>query len=65
LPNAKSPVDIPGRQIQCGEGCSGLTFAPGQLATLAAIAMLAALVSALTGTAILRRLKPTEILREA
>jgi hypothetical protein len=42
-----------------------LTFAPGQLATLAALAMLAALVSTLTGTAILRRLKPTEILREA
>lgn len=42
----------------------GLTFAAGRIATLAALAMAATLVSALIATAMLRRLRPTELLRE-
>ncbi len=41
-----------------------LALAPPRIAILAALASAAALVSALAATAILRRLKPTEILRE-
>lgn len=41
-----------------------LTFAAGEIATLAALAMAATLVSALIATAMLRRLRPTELLRE-
>jgi putative ABC transport system permease protein len=41
-----------------------LTFPPGEIATLTVLAMVAALVSALAATGVLRRLHPTEILRE-
>jgi putative ABC transport system permease protein len=43
----------------------GLTFSAGDIATLVALALAATLVSALTATAVLRRLRPTELLREA
>ncbi len=42
----------------------GFTFAAGRVAELAALVAAAALVSALVATAILRRLSPTELLRE-
>jgi len=41
-----------------------LTFPPREIATLAALATAAALLSSLAATRILRRLNPTEILRE-
>jgi putative ABC transport system permease protein len=41
-----------------------LTVSPAQLLLIGGLAMVAALVCALAATAILRRLKPTEILRE-
>ena len=41
-----------------------LTLPARELAMLAGLAMAAALLSALAATAILRRLSPTEILRE-
>jgi putative ABC transport system permease protein len=41
-----------------------LTFETGTIATLTGVAMAAALVSALGAAAMLRRLKPTELLRE-
>jgi putative ABC transport system permease protein len=42
----------------------GVSFPAGEVATLALLAMAATLLSALAGTAILRRLRPTELLRE-
>jgi len=42
-----------------------ITFAAGRIVTLAGLAAAATLASALTAVAILRRLKPTELLREA
>jgi putative ABC transport system permease protein len=41
-----------------------LTFPVSEIVTLGALALAAALLSALAATAILRRLSPTEILRE-
>jgi ABC-type antimicrobial peptide transport system permease subunit len=41
-----------------------VSFPVGDVATLAAMAVAAALVSAFVATAILRRLRPTELLRE-
>jgi hypothetical protein len=42
-----------------------LTFPVGRVAALAGLALAATVVSALTATAMLRRLRPTELLREA
>ncbi|HYM57223.1 MAG TPA: FtsX-like permease family protein [Solirubrobacteraceae bacterium] len=42
-----------------------VTFPGGEIAMFAALALAATLASALTATAILRRLRPTEVLREA
>ena len=42
-----------------------VTFPGGEIATLAALALTATLACALTATAILARLRPTEVLREA
>jgi putative ABC transport system permease protein len=44
---------------------ASLTFPTATIATLAGVAMAAALVSALSAVAMLRRLRPTELLREA
>jgi putative ABC transport system permease protein len=44
---------------------ASLTFQTGTIATLAGVAMAAALLSALSAAAMLRRLRPTELLREA
>jgi len=41
-----------------------VTFPAGEMAMLAVLAMAATLASALTATAVLRRLSPTELLRE-
>jgi putative ABC transport system permease protein len=42
----------------------GVTFPAGRIALLAGLTLAATLVSALTATAMLRRLRPTELLRE-
>jgi hypothetical protein len=42
-----------------------LAFPVGKLITIAALAIAATLASALAGSAILNRLRPTELLREA
>jgi putative ABC transport system permease protein len=42
----------------------GVTFAPARVATLALLSVAAALASALAATAILRQLRPSELLRE-
>jgi putative ABC transport system permease protein len=44
---------------------ASLTFPTGAIATLTGVAMAAALASALGAVAMLRRLRPTELLREA
>ena len=41
-----------------------VTLPAGEVATLAVLAMAATLASALTATAVLRRARPTELLRE-
>jgi len=42
-----------------------ITFAAGRIVLLAGLAVATTLASALTAVAVLRRLKPTELLREA
>jgi putative ABC transport system permease protein len=42
----------------------GVTFSPGEIATLVGLAIAATVVSALAAVAILSRLRPTELLRE-
>ncbi len=44
---------------------ASVTFPAATIATLAGVAMLAALASAFSAAALLRRLRPTELLREA